>query len=204
MPQLKERHKLREDFLDAFVRALIINSFDEEKAKKEKEKEIKEQIEKTNSMPMIHRDEIKKPLKKITPILHPFQEPRGQIQKKAPIPLPKTMPQAKSKKQPQKPETINLGKIAQVLLDPAVFSVECPGPGKNILVNRGGRIQASSLALAPEEIQTIMENFSEKTRIPLISGVFKAAYKDLIATAVVSDFVGTRFMIQKRTPFQRY
>ena len=88
--------------------------------------------------------------------------------------------------------------------DPAVLNVECPGPYKNLLVNRGGSVQTSSVMLTHEEINSVMHNISEHTRIPITPGVFRAAVQDLLITAVISDFVGTRFLIQKRNPFQRY
>ena len=121
-----------------------------------------------------------------------------------PIPLPQPSYQPTKFKPGQKIETVNLGKLAGILTDPSVFSIECPGPYKNLLVNRSGSIQTSALALTPEEINSVMHNISEQTRIPITPGVFRAAVQDLIVTAVMSDFVGTRFVIQKRNPFQRF
>jgi hypothetical protein len=46
-----------------------------------------------------------------------------------------------------------------------------------------------------------MSSISEQTKIPLIPGIFKAVLNNLIITAVLSDYVGTRFIIQKRSPF---
>ncbi|MEK6855361.1 MAG: hypothetical protein AABX73_04020 [Nanoarchaeota archaeon] len=99
---------------------------------------------------------------------------------------------------------INLGRTAQFLSDPAVLSIECPGPGKNVLINKAGSIQATQITLSEEEINSLMEEISEKTRVPIVSGLFRAAYKDILITAVISEFVGTRFIIQKRTPFKMY
>lgn len=100
----------------------------------------------------------------------------------------------------QTPRQLALGKITSIISDPAVISVECPGPGKNILVNRSGVIQTAPIVLSAEEIKEIMREISEQTRIPLIIGVFKAAINNLIITAVISEFVGTRFVIQKMAP----
>ncbi|MBU0760979.1 MAG: hypothetical protein KJ600_02885 [Nanoarchaeota archaeon] len=195
MPQTEQRQKLRENFMESFVRALILNSY-----KPEEKKEIKTttNLPATSLQKFPEKKVLKIPQRRISPIIpEPQKIPTG-----SPIPLPI---QNQTKQKPgQKPETINLGKIAAILKDPSVFGVECPGPGKNLRVNRSGAIQTAPTILAKEEIQTIMENLSEKTRIPLVQGVFKAAIQDLLVTAVVSDFVGTRFMIQKRTPFQRF
>jgi len=95
---------------------------------------------------------------------------------------------------------LGLEKLAFLLLDPSVLSVECPGPGKQILVNRANVTQLTNIFLTKEEIDTIIRILSEKTRIPLIIGVFKVAFGNFIITAVISEFVGTRFIIQKRQP----
>ncbi len=96
------------------------------------------------------------------------------------------------------------GKIDPILKDPSVMSIEVPGPGKRVLVNRGGKVQPTSLMLLKDDIDRIINHLSEKTRIPVVPGLFKAVYGDLVMTAVVSDFVGSRFLIQKRNPFSQY
>lgn len=106
------------------------------------------------------------------------------------------------------PETIPLPLTQQILpsmlklnflvADPSVSSIECPGPNKPLLVNKGGMIQATNILLTKDEVDNIIREFSEKTRIPLIQGTFKAVFGRLLVTAVISEFVGTRFIIQKR------
>ena len=134
--------------------------------------------------------------------------PEAWVQKISPEMHP-SMFTAKSKlppvsQQSQMQQGLALGSLTPILKDPSVLSVECPGPNKNILVNKSGRVQPASVKLSDDEIMSILNEFSEKTRIPVISGMFKAAYKDLIMTSVISEYVGTRFIIQKRNPFQRY
>ena len=91
-----------------------------------------------------------------------------------------------------------LGHINPLLSDPAVQSLECTGPEKPLLVNRSGLIQATNFMLTPDEINTFMQEVSERTRIPLTQGLFKAVMGNLIITAVISDIIGTRFVVQKR------
>lgn len=93
---------------------------------------------------------------------------------------------------------IGIPKIDNILKDPKVMTVECPGPNKPVMIYKNGSIQTSNILLTGDEINNVMKNFSEKTRIPIMSGVFKAAFGNLIVTAVMSDFVGTRFIIQKK------
>ncbi len=89
-------------------------------------------------------------------------------------------------------------KLLPLLLDPSVQSIECKGEGQRILVLRGPSVQISNITLSKEEINSLMKEISEKTRIPLIQGLFKAAFENFIITAVISDFVGTRFIIEKK------
>lgn len=101
-----------------------------------------------------------------------------------------------------KHETTLLGlpELDKILQDPDVQTIECPGPNKQVLVYKNGSIQPISLSLTNDEISNAMKEISEKTRIPLMSGIFKAAMGDLVITAVMSEFVGTRFMVQKKPP----
>lgn len=212
----EQSQKLREDFLELFVRSLIEHSYKpskkqdfplnelqrmQEEALKEK-KDISERTNFPMSLSIMNQKKAQtrpqsSPQMPFLPA-HPLAKaqpfPTMQMPKIAPQPMPSA----------GKGSSVNLGKVTSLLRDPSVFSVECPGPTKNVLVNRAGTIQTTPLTLTKEEINTLMENISDKTRIPLISGVFKAAYQDIIVTAVVSDFVGTRFIIQKMMPFQKY
>ena len=67
-------------------------------------------------------------------------------------------------------------------------------------MNSSGKTQPSQTTLSKEEIQKVIKFFSEQTHIPLVVGVFKAILGNLTITAVVSDFIGTRFIIQKKAP----
>ncbi len=202
----EQENKLRDLFLSSFVEDLIRNSY------KKEENEAQTAPQQTNNQfqqVQIQPSQFQFPQPKIQisrphqPIIKSqFNKPPQKLPMRSPISLPQIM---SSSTLNDKNKIINLGKINKVLGDPSVFSVESPGPGKNLIVNRAGKIQSSSLTLNKEEIDLIMKEISDKTRIPLISGgVFRAAIKDLVITAVISDYIGTRFLMQKRTPFQRF
>ena len=53
------------------------------------------------------------------------------------------------------------------------------------------------IKLSKEEIDQIVRAFSESAKIPSTEGLFKAAFGNLVISAVVSDIVGTRFIIRK-------
>lgn len=94
--------------------------------------------------------------------------------------------------------SFNIEKIRPLLYDASIYSIECTGPDKPIIVNRSGNMETTALMLTQNDITQIIEEVSAKTKIPLIGGVFKAAFGAFIITAVVSDFVGTRFLIQRK------
>lgn len=95
----------------------------------------------------------------------------------------------------------DLGKLNQFLADRELTMIECPGPGKFIFVRKVGRVNLTKISLSQEEIDRVIERFSEKAKIPVIGGVFKASVDDLTISAVISDFVGSRFIISKSSPY---
>jgi hypothetical protein len=103
-------------------------------------------------------------------------------------PPPQTAPQA-----PQ----VGLEKLSPLLEDPSVQALECSGPGQALTVHRSGVKQKANMSLSGEEINELLQTFSEKTNMPLNQGVFKATLGKLTLTAVVSEFVGTRFVLSK-------
>ena len=120
-------------------------------------------------------------------------------------PIPKKSIPIHKVKTPQKPLTQRLTlhgmrKLNHLIADRSVLSIECPGPNKHIMINKSGLIRTTNITLSKHEIAAVVKDFSEKTKIPLVRGIFKAVIGKLLITAVISEFVGTRFIIQKRTP----
>lgn len=92
-----------------------------------------------------------------------------------------------------------LVRLDSFLLDPNVLSISCPGPNQNIIVNkRGGIVQTLQIFFTAAEIGDFMKDISDRTKIPLLPGLFKVVYQNLIVTAVISEFIGTKFLIEKR------
>ena len=127
-----------------------------------------------------------------------------QIQKHTPQIQTQVLNQIQPIAQP-KPENFNLGKIEKILQDQTVQSIECPGPGKNILLKKFNRINTIRITLNEQEINTLIKEFSEKARIPTVGGILKAAVGNLVISAIISDFVGSRFIINRimQAPMQR-
>lgn len=93
-------------------------------------------------------------------------------------------------------------KLNILIKDPYVNEIECNGAENSLMVKKSGMNQSTQINLTIEEIYEIIAEFSQKTRIPVISGRIKAALNDLIITAVLSETLGPRFIIQKKKPFQ--
>ncbi|MDP1695919.1 MAG: hypothetical protein Q8L29_03330 [archaeon] len=188
---------LREEFLKEFIKAVIL----------EKRRLLKnmEQMEMSRIPPMIMPPQ-KMIAQAIRPqIIRKRTITRHTIQKivqQKPFQNPASAmpaPAISSAVQQKKPAEIKtLSRIEQLLVDPAVLSVECPGPTKHLLMNRGGAIQTANITLSIEEINNIMGEISDRTRIPILPGIFRAALGNYTITAIISEFAGTRFIIQKR------
>jgi len=99
------------------------------------------------------------------------------------------------------PQKFSLGKLDIFIRDKAVLSIECQGPGKNILVKKYDKINLTKTILSQQEITDIINKFSEETRIPVVGGIIKAAVGNLVISAIISEFVGSRFIINKITPY---
>ncbi len=191
---------------------------EKEKTEEESEKTKKEYNKRSKKIKNFPRQFYKIPIRRLPRISlrqmprnmnYPFQslQPPRQIANMpmaSPIPAVNLPPSNRPQGGFAMPDFISLGKLSQLLRDPSVFSVECPGPNKNILVNKSGRLQMTQIILTKEEIDSIMEEISERTKIPIMGGLFKAAMGDVLITAVISDYIGSRFVIQKRTPFHKY
>ena len=101
----------------------------------------------------------------------------------------------------KRPPGFALGRIENFLRDPAIQSIECPGPGKNVMVRKYNKINMTKLALTQEEVSELINKFSKEARIPVMGGILKAAVGDLVISAVISDLVGSRFIINRITPY---
>ena len=101
----------------------------------------------------------------------------------------------------EKSFTGGYGKLDGLLRDPTISNIECPGPGQLLKVIRMGEKQSTRISLSPADTRRFLERVSHEARIPLVSGVFKVAVHNFIVNAIVSENVGTRFIIKKFTPY---
>jgi len=182
------QHKDRILFLKEFTKHLIINSVPEG--------EIRPPVQQMPAPRMIPAPQ------KVMPVAPAFR-----MQPKIPQEFkPSLQPQIKPKTEEIRPsptalpEEFSLGKLEALTKDPRITMIECPGPDKLVLVRVAGRVNTTKISLSQKEIQQIVGEFSKASKIPIISGLFKAAVGNLTMTAVISEFVGSRFIITKITP----
>ena len=189
-------------FLNEFTKEIVKNYgkiFPEGKKAKEKAEEVKTQFMPSLKIPTLA-------------LSIPLSLPSFRTMPKIPLP-PQTFPQTaltsaipkigiEELKTGKPTGNINLGKLNQLLADPSISKIECQGENQPMLITRLGQTTLTKIILNGDEIKKILEEFSRETRIPVVKGVFRALFENLMISAVVSDFVKPKFIITK-LPFRQ-
>ncbi len=92
---------------------------------------------------------------------------------------------------------IDLGKLNPLIKDPLVKNIECPGPNQKIIVSGMMGRRKTDVNLSRDEINEIIKKFSETAKIPVHEGVFKVVVGKLVFSAIISDIIGSKFIIRK-------
>lgn len=134
----------------------------------------------------------------------PAPAPQGMMPPAPRPPVPQGMPPPSVQgDMPPPPEdsqeelTQFYGKITPLLNDPSVSVIECQGQGKPVMIVRGGHKQPTRIILSEKDISQILEKVSEVAHIPIMEGVFRAAVDTFNINAVISEMIGSRFVIRK-------
>jgi hypothetical protein len=90
-------------------------------------------------------------------------------------------------------------RIFSIIKDPQVTHIECKGPNSPLVVLKGGRNQVTNINLSRQEIDEYLNFISEKTRLPLVEGVFHALVEDYYINAIISSSIEPSFIIKKNT-----
>ncbi len=169
-----------------------------------KPQKIKE-LKKEDREPIIHRMKIpkKRAIHKLRKLLRFPEKSRMSKAQKIQIKIhPRVQALTSIKPQAQPiPEGFSLGKLEQLIKDPSIQSIECSGPNKSIVIRRHNRLNTTRIVLNQSEITDVIDSFSVKAKIPIVGGILKAIVGNLIISAVISEFVGSRFIINKVTPY---
>lgn len=92
---------------------------------------------------------------------------------------------------------IDLGKLNALLNDSFVNSIECYGENQNLFVKGNFGTKKTGIILNKEEVNEIIKKFSEETKIPAQEGIFRVVVGKIIFMAIISDVVGSKFIIRK-------
>jgi DNA-directed RNA polymerase subunit H (RpoH/RPB5) len=182
--------ELKDRFFGLFVKELLMNSLDPfEKQRIEEKRKKLQQLKK--EMETLMDEKINIQLPKI-PQNQPVQQSLITNQNNLPLKQPSQISQ-----ETQENLTPNLQKVERMIQDPTVAVIECPGPGKFIIIKRGFKRFPTRVILNKDEIEEILNYYSEESRIPRIGGVFKAIVDNQVLTAIDSSYGGPRFIITK-------
>jgi len=91
---------------------------------------------------------------------------------------------------------IDLGKLNPLLKDRGVKIIEgSPDEKVRIMGTMGTRM--TDIFLTKEDVDRVISKFSEISKIPTNEGVYRVVVGNLILSAIISEVVGSRFVIKK-------
>lgn len=110
--------------------------------------------------------------------------------------MPPELPKTREAEQVQ--DSLDWGKVLPLIQDPSVNMIECPGPGKNVTVKQNGMMAATAFSLTKEEIRELLDRVQSITGTTAQEGILQAQTSFTTITGILSDYVGDRFIIQKK------
>lgn len=128
---------------------------------------------------------------------------RPPIQRRPPLPMPQNqslpahLQYLKPKKEEIKHKEIDLGKLNPFVQDKNVKTIETEGADEIVYVTGTMGKKPTAEKLSEEEIKEIIDKFSKEAKVPVTEGVFKVLVGHLQLTAMISESIGTRFIIKK-------
>lgn len=133
-----------------------------------------------------------------------FAKPIMQTQMRAPrppktlkIPQPKLPPQfAYLRPQPNKQIQLNLGNLNPMINDPSIKIIQVTGADQPVIVKGKMGTMPTATTLSLQEINSILQEFSKKSKIPIGKGTTKIIIGNLSLSALVSQGTAS-FTIEK-------
>ncbi len=113
------------------------------------------------------------------------------------IPEPKLPPHLQYLKPVPRKIEIDLERLNPLIKDPAVKIIECNGPDEHIFVRGTMGVKPTNTVLGKEEINSIITKFAQMSNIPPHEGVYRVVVGRLIFSAIISEVVGSKFIIKK-------
>lgn len=113
------------------------------------------------------------------------------------IPEPKLPPHLEYLKPvPSAGIDIDLFKLNPLIKDPAVRVIE-GNVDEKVIVRGTMGTKPTDTILSKEDIDRIINKFSEASKIPTTEGIYRVIVGNLILSAIISEVVGSRFIIRK-------
>ncbi len=203
--QLQEKsEEFKEFFLLAFTRELIKNYLQEGIIRLEFEEGAKKELAKERAKEAVK--EFERPLK-LSPVrqlkaiteqtFKPLPKPFS-IGPKRRLIIPKpNLPTRLQYIQPTPtPRQLDLGRLNPLIQDPSVQEIGCNGPDENITIKNPTE-KTTGIKLSKEEINEIINTFSQASRIPISEGIFRTAVGSLLLSGIISEVVGSKFIIKR-------
>ncbi|RLG11014.1 hypothetical protein DRN73_06450 [Candidatus Pacearchaeota archaeon] len=185
--------KFKELFLLAFTKELILHSGDSKLLELKNKVEEKKQNKKQEVKELVKEELIPKKI-----MFKPLPKPFKPLPKRLIIPPPRfplRLQYIKPTPTPT-PLKLDLGKLNPLIQDPLVQTIECQGPDKKIIV-RTPRERKTEISLTKQEIDDIIDKFSKQAKIPVEEGIFRVVVGNLNLSAIISNIIGTKFIIKK-------
>lgn len=121
------------------------------------------------------------------------------VRKRITIPKTKMPPHLEYLKPSRKNDfpDLDFGKLNPLIEDPNVLDIKCQGEGGNIIVNGTMGEKPTNIFLTKDEINEIIQNVSEASKIPAEPGLYRVIVKNIVFSGVISKISSSRFIIQK-------
>jgi len=109
-----------------------------------------------------------------------------------------TLPEPSTQIFYSKLQGISFGKITALVLDPKIKSIICNGANQPLKIKKtlSPLPTETNILLSEDEIKQVIRTFSEKGGAPMAS-IFRARIENIGIEAIVSDIMGSRFIITK-------
>lgn len=162
----------------------------------EKDKMMKSVLSQNKNFQKRREASVVKPVHLNSPRMEIQSYPRSRAQTLR-VPEPRLPPEFQYLRPVPAAGNVDLGKINPLIYDRAVITIECSGPDHPLIVTGSMGRKQTNIILSNEEVEDTIKRFSEESKIPYNTGVYKVAVGGLIFSAVISDVVPSRFMIRK-------
>jgi hypothetical protein len=92
---------------------------------------------------------------------------------------------------------VDIIRLNPLLKDPYVKTIECNGPDEPIIVSGLMGRKPTGISLNKEEIDDVIKKFSEVSKIPVTTGIYRVVVGKVLFLAIISEVINSKFIIKK-------